>query len=284
MKTKAVVSKDGKTVTVRVPLKRTNCLWLCERTEICELPCNHSAFRHLGLQDAQSARSDRALFLFKLRANCFARLHKLVEQIEAERSERHVRLLSEINGGGLRIEHAHPRNGVVRTVPAPLAWLLLCPYLVFDRHYWREGRSTGDNISQYLFLAARAACALEYADVTGLASSVITIDHSEGRSELEGLAFRKRVHPPMMKDRRERDRSATGQFDRHMIVGERSNFLFFREPLRALANLSQRVDVVVREFAIQHKPTQGISLPSRAIKGPFKYLLEHGHCRSAARE
>jgi hypothetical protein len=76
-----------------------------------------------------------------------------------------------------------------------------------------------------------------------------------------------------MKDGQEGDGSAAGRLDRHMILGERNDILLFCEPVCALANISQGVDVIIREFAIQYEAPQSIALPSRAIMRPLKYFL-----------
>jgi hypothetical protein len=92
-------------------------------------------------------------------------------------------------------------------------------------------------------------------------------------SKSESLIFRERVHPSVMKDGQKRDGSAAGRIGRHMILGERSDILSFCEPLCALTNISQRADVLIREFAIQYEAAQSIALPGRTVMRPFKYFL-----------
>ena len=77
----------------------------------------------------------------------------------------------------------------------------------------------------------------------------------------------------MMKDGQKRDGRDAGHLDRHMVLGERSGILLFCEPVCALANIGQRANVVIREFAIQYEAAQSIALPGRAIMRPFKYFL-----------
>ena len=49
--------------------------------------------------------------------------------------------------------------------------------------------------------------------------------------------------------------------------------------VRALADVGQRADVVIGQFAVQHEAAQSIALPGRAILGPIQELLENGHFR-----
>jgi hypothetical protein len=57
-----------------------------------------------------------------------------------------------------------------------------------------------------------------------------------------------------------------------MVLGERSDMLFFCEPVCALANICQRDDVVIRDFAIQYEAAQSIALPGWPAMRPLKYF------------
>ena len=70
---------------------------------------------------------------------------------------------------------------------------------------------------------------------------------------------------------------AAGRLLRHMVFCERSDILLFGESVRALADLGQRADVVIGEFAVQHEAAQRIALPGRAVLGPFKDFFENSH-------
>lgn len=64
-----------------------------------------------------------------------------------------------------------------------------------------------------------------------------------------------------------------------MLLGERSNVLFFSESVGALADVGQGADVVIRKFALQKEAAQRIALPGGAVLGPLKEFLENGHPR-----
>ena len=62
-----------------------------------------------------------------------------------------------------------------------------------------------------------------------------------------------------------------------MLLGERGDVLFFSESVRALADVGQRTDVVIRKLAMQYEAAQGIALPGRAVLRPIKDFVENTH-------
>ena len=74
-------------------------------------------------------------------------------------------------------------------------------------------------------MSASTARIFEDADVAGLSSSIVAVDYREVRREFEGLAFRKRIHAPVMKYGHKRDRCGSAAMFRHVFLGERSDFL-----------------------------------------------------------
>ena len=56
---------------------------------------------------------------------------------------------------------------------------------------------------------------------------------------------------------------------RHMVFGQRRGFLIFGKPMYAFADLGQRANIVIDKFSVQNEAAQRISLPYRAVFGPF---------------
>src|SRR5664280_2132341 len=82
-----------------------------------------------------------------------------------------------------------------------------------------------------------------------------------------------------MKDGHKRNRCTASVFFRHMLLGERSDFLFFSESMRTLADIAQGADVVIGKIAVQHEAAQGISLPGRTGPVSKEWTLEEARGR-----